>query len=182
MIGRTNLVMFFKNGKNSLDKFAIRRDECWQKKWYSVVAEWVSDFVLVKARCESFGCSWNGTWDAHRVGGFPPWGGWEGLERYILPPSQGSWRGLGLGWVSFFHFSRLYLSIRCCGSRTMQMFMERPSSLSIADWISISVPSGLNVGWTWSRAVVLCPAVRSMRSLVWRSMSQSSRAKSFLHS
>ena len=37
----------------------------------------------------------------------------------------------------------------------MQMFIERPSSESMADWISISVPSGLKVGCTWSRAVVL---------------------------
>ena len=55
----------------------------------------------------------------------------------------------------FWFIVLVYLSIKCCGRRTMQMFIERPSSESIADCISISVPSGLKVGCTWSRAEVL---------------------------
>ena len=44
----------------------------------------------------------------------------------------------------------------------MQIFMERSSSESIADCISISVPSGLKVGCTWSAAVVLWDAMRTV--------------------
>ena len=56
------------------------------------------------------------------------------------------------------------------GAGTTTIFMERPSADSMADWISIFVPSALKVGWGWSWAVSLWPVVSMIISRVRRSI------------
>lgn len=127
--------------------------------------------------------SWDSLWDAlrgcvrSRVRSCAGVCGAKLLKIALAAGSCSKWNNMNTGemernmdgdpeWPSLCHFR----SSHAFGTGMIQMFIERPSGESMADWIWILVPSGLIVGCGWSAAVVLWPVERSIISLLRRSM------------